>query len=74
MQMQTDLNKVTLDCVEANSSVTDIIGLYNGQWHDRAVISHVTARWSRALNSLADSLEKFQVDAAKLEEYLNAQE
>lgn len=71
MQMQTDLNKVTLDCIEANSSITDIIGLYDGQWHDRAAISHVTARWSKALDALADSLEKFQADASKLEEYLN---
>jgi hypothetical protein len=73
MQLQADLNRLTIDCVEANSTLTDLLELYNGKVHRRSAISPKVSRWTEALNAMSDSLDKFQSDAAKLEEYLNAQ-
>lgn len=74
MQLQADLNDLTVSCIEANGSVTDILGLYNGRVHSCSVIKPMVARWTNALNAMSDSLEKFQTDANKLGEYLDAQE
>lgn len=73
MQLQEDLNRLTLSCVEANSSITDILELYSGQVQRRSAIAPRVKRWTNALNAMSDSLDKFQSDAAKLEEYLDAQ-
>lgn len=72
IQLQTDLNSLTINCVDVNSSVTDLIGLYNGEAQRRSSIAAKVRRWTEALNAMSDSLEKFQSDASKLEEYLNA--
>lgn len=74
MQLQADLNVLTLDCIEANSSVTGIMGLYDGAAHRRSEIAPLVARWSKALDAMSESLEKFQTDAARLGDYLDAQE
>lgn len=74
MRLQMDLNKLTIDCVEANSSLTDILGFYDGGVHNRYEIKPAVVRWTNALSAMSDSLEKFQADANKLGEYLDAQE
>lgn len=74
IQLQEDLNNLTLACVETNSSVTDLLELYNGRLHARSDVSPRVKRWANAINAMSDSLEKFQSDASKLEEYLSAQE
>lgn len=72
IQLQTDLNNLTINCVDVNSSVTDLIGLYNGEVQRRSSIIAKTGRFADALDAMSDSLEKFKSDALKLEEYLNA--
>jgi len=74
MQLQIDMNKLTIDCVEVNSRLTDLLGFYDGRFHMQSEIKPVVAKWTSALSAMSDSLEKFQADATKLGEYVDAQE
>ena len=73
IQLQDDLNVLTISCVEVNSCITDILSLYNGQQHRRIHISQKVATWTAAISVMSDALDKFQEDADKLGDYLDAQ-
>jgi hypothetical protein len=73
IQLQEDLNNLTISCIEANGCVTDILSLYNGNQPRRATISRKVSNWSASLGAMSDALEKFQNDADMLGEYLDAQ-
>ena len=74
MELQKDLNNLTIVCLGANHSITDLIELYDDNFHSSHEVSQRVARWANALDAMADVLDKFEKDGRKLREYLNAQE
>lgn len=73
MQLQMDLNSLTLSCIETNSCVTSLLELYSDKVQSYTTIHDRCVRWSRAIGMMSDALEKFQADANKLGDYLDAQ-
>ena len=73
VQLQTDLNALTVSCIEANSRVTDIIALYGDEVSPITVLHDRCAKWGVSLDALSDALEKFQDDSDRLVRYFDAQ-
>lgn len=72
INLQRDLNGVTLCSIQANSSIMDMLSLYSDDVTPAEEIPLYVAQLAGALNGLCDAFEKFMNDADELSRYLDA--
>ena len=72
INLQRDLNSVTICSIQANGSITDMLSLYGDHITPAEDIPLYVARLAGALSGLCDAFEKFMNDADELSRYLDA--
>lgn len=72
IEMQKDLNNITICTINANSSIADVLSLYSNDSAHYTCIPLYASRMSSSLQSLLDAFEKLMDDADKLSRYLDA--
>lgn len=72
LELQKDLNNITICTINANSSIADVLSLYSDDLLHYTRIPLYASRMSSSLQSLLDAFEKFVSDADELSRYLDA--
>lgn len=72
LELQKDLNNITVCAISANSSITDVLSLYSDGTQHYTCIPLYASRMSSSLQKLLDAFEKFMNDADELSRYLDA--
>lgn len=72
LNLQKDLNSITICTINANSSIADVLSLYSNYSTHYTFIPKYASRMSSSLQSLIDAFEKFIDDTDELSRYLDA--
>ena len=71
MDLQRDLNNVTISAVASNKALSALIETYNSDTYTPEKNKRNIAAWTKAINCLNDTLTTFCSDAERLEAYIS---
>ncbi len=72
LELQKDMNNITICAINANSSIADVLSLYSDGTQHYTCIPKYASRMSSSLQSLFDAFEKLTNDTEELSRYLDA--
>ena len=73
LDIQKDLNQMTISTVASNRALSKILEMYNDGTYTPDKNKQRTEAWSSSLGRLSEAMVSFINDAARLEAYINGQ-